>query len=308
MNTLLIGLGGIGKKHYKILKKKRNKVFIVDKKLGNLKSLTKETFKNKNFDYAIIATPPNSHLKYAKLMSAFNIPFLLEKPIGHQVNGWSSLINNLKKRNIICGLAYPRRNHIFFDKLKEKIQKGYFGKIKILRSNFSQDFRKYRKDYFKSYYSMKNNGGGVVTDALIHHINLVNFLFKKPVVLYSKVERLVIKNINVEDCAHVYMKYNNDLTASFFSNHFQKQYEDKLEIIGTKGSISIDRNHNKVTYKFGDKRAKNVKVNFNWNKLLLNQITNFENNIKKVGKVKTTLEEGLLDLKICKQILKSVKK
>ena len=104
------------------------------------------------------------------------------------------------------------------------------------------------------------------------------------------------------------MKYNNDLTASFFSNHFQKQYEDKLEIIGTKGSISIDRNHNKVTYKFGDKRAKNVKVNFNWNKLLLNQITNFENNIKKVGKVKTTLEEGLLDLKICKQILKSVKK
>jgi len=306
MNILLIGYGGIGKKHFKILKNKNHKIFIVDKHnktFSKISNLAKE-----KIDYAIISTPPNTHLRYATLMTKLNIPFLLEKPLGNSVKGWKNLDKIIKKKKLVCGVAYPRRNHDFFKKIKSKILKGYIGKVKLIKCNFSQDFRKYRTDYANIYYSQKNNAGGLVTDALIHHINLVNYFYSNPKIIFSKIDNLVIKNLKVEDFAHVLLKYNKNIYCIFSSNHFQKNYEDKIKFIGTKGTITINRYKNEVLYHFNDKKPIRQKINFDWNLLLKNQIDNFEKSLRNKVEIKTSILDALKDLKICKQILSFKKK
>ena len=49
----------------------------------------------------------------------------------------------------------------------------------IIKSNFSQDFRNLRKDYKNIYYSQMNESGGIVYDALSHHINLLTYFMGK---------------------------------------------------------------------------------------------------------------------------------
>ncbi len=294
-------MGGIGKKHYDVLLKNKNKVTVVDKKFNKFN--IQKIIKNNNFDYSIIATPPNSHLMYSRILTKAKIPFLVEKPLGNNLKGWKELISLTQKKKLICGVAYPRRHHHFFESLKEEINSGFFGRIKFIKCNFSQDFRKYRKDYNRTYYSQRNNGGGVVTDALIHHINLASYFFGAPKLIYSKVEKLEIKNLNVEDFAHVVMKYNKNIYGIFFSNHFQKNYEDNFEVVGTKGTISVYREKNEAILRFNDKKPKVKKINFDWNLFLSNQIKDFEKSIKNRNSVKTSLSDALRDLNICKQIL-----
>ena len=67
--------------------------------------------------------------------------------------GWKELINDIKNKKLICSVAYPRRESKAYNYIKTLIDKDKIGKLKIIRSNYSQDFRNLRKDYKKIYYS-----------------------------------------------------------------------------------------------------------------------------------------------------------
>ena len=286
-------------------KKKNKKILKLSKKINyfNIKDLKKNSF-----DAGVIASPPSTHLMYAKLLFKKNIPFLVEKPLGNNLEGWNELINKVEKKNFICGVAYPRRVHPAIDTIKKKLSNGIIGKVKLINSNFSQDFRKYRPDYKKIYFSNQKSGGGLIIDGLIHHINLINYFFGKPKFVSCISDKVTIKNINVEDFARLDLIYKKDIYTSIFGNNFQKPYEDYLDIIGDKGTIKIERNNNKILFLYNDKRKIIQNVNFKWTHMLDLQICNFINCIKKKRIPPTSLRSGFVDLKIAIRARKISKK
>ena len=166
----------MGKKYEKFLKNNYS-IFFHDKKKIKHKNFLKKInpLVIKNFYFVIISTPPRYHKKYCEICVNANIDFIIEKPLFLKKKGWHKIISDIKKKKLICSVAYPRRESVAHEYIKKIIKKDKIGKLKIIKSNYSQDFRSLRKDYKKIYYSKMSESGGIVFDALSHHINLLAY-------------------------------------------------------------------------------------------------------------------------------------
>ena len=108
-NILIIGLGSIGSRHFKIIKKLRPNIKISilrrkDSKKNNLENLADNIFydiqdalKNE-IDGAIICSPSVFHFNQAKKFIELKIPLFIEKPLSNNFKECLKL-NNLAKKN-----------------------------------------------------------------------------------------------------------------------------------------------------------------------------------------------------------------
>ena len=293
---LIIGYGSMGKKYEKILQKDYL-IFLHDKKKIEKKKFIKKLniFVIKKFYFIIIATPPRYHKKYCDMCVEASKDFIVEKPLFIKKKGWKKTILNIKKKKLICSVAYPRRESVVHDYIKSIIKKGKIGKLIIIKSNFSQDFRKLRKDYKKIYYSKMSDSGGIVFDALSHHLNLLAYYAGKIRKINKSQMKLVYRDINVSDTALVSIHFKNNVFGIIFGNQFQKPNIDEIEFIGTKSNIIFDRINNKL-YLINKNKRLIKSFNETYEDLFLSQIKNFLGCIKKRIKPKTTLSEELENL------------
>ena len=293
---LIIGYGSMGKKYEKILQKDYL-IFLHDKKKIEKKKFIKKLniFVIKKFYFIIIATPPRYHKKYCDMCVEASKDFIVEKPLFIKKKGWKKTILNIKKKKLICSVAYPRRESVVHDYIKSIIKKGKIGKLIIIKSNFSQDFRKLRKDYKKIYYSKMSDSGGIVFDALSHHLNLLAYYAGKIKKINKSEMKLVYTDINVSDTALISIHFKNKVFGIIFGNQFQKPNIDEIEFIGTKSNIIFDRINNKL-YLINKNKRLIKSFNETYEDLFLSQIKNFLGCIKKRIKPKTTLSEELENL------------
>ena len=101
MKALVIGYGSIGSRHIQNLSLISNMEIVVQTKRkmntflkqNNCKLIRtiNDAIKEKP-DFAIISTETNLHLKIATKLAQNNIPFLLEKPLSHTLNGIDKLL------------------------------------------------------------------------------------------------------------------------------------------------------------------------------------------------------------------------
>ncbi len=219
-----------------------------------------------------------------------NRDLIVEKPLFLNKKGWQKIILNIKKKKLICSVAYPRRYSLVHKYIKDLIYRGKIGKLKIIRSNFSQNFRNLRKDYKKIYYSNMKESGGIVFDALSHHINLLSYYGGKIKKIIKSEMKLAYKDINVNDTGVLLIYFKNKIFGIIFGNQFQKPNIDEIEFIGTKKNLIFDRVKNQI---FLINNGKKLLKTFNetYEDLFLNQTKNFLTCVKKRTQPKTTLYE-----------------
>ena len=293
---LIIGYGAMGKKYEKFLKNDYL-IFFHDKKKIKHKNFLKNLnlLIIKNFYFVIISTPPRYHKKYCEICVNANIDFIIEKPLFLKKKGWHKIISDIKKKKLICCVAYPRRESVAHEYIKKIIKKDKIGKLKIIKSNYSQDFRNLRKDYKRIYYSKMSESGGIVFDALSHHINLLAYYGGKIKKITKDEMKLSFTDIDVNDTALISINFKNNIYGIIFGNQFQKPNIDEIEFIGTKNNILFNRINNRLYLL--KKNKKLIKVfNESYEDLFQKQINNFLVCIKKRLKPKTTLFEELENL------------
>ena len=161
-----------------------------------------------------------------------------------------------------------------YNHLKGLIDKGKIGKLRIIKSNYSQDFRSLRKDYKKIYYSKKNQGGGIIYDALTHHLNLMSYYGGKIKEIKKYEDRLEYKDIKVSDSGILIIKFFNNIMGIIYGNQFQKPNIDEIEFIGTKGNLIFDRIKNEILL-IGKKEKKIKRFSENYDDMFLKQISFF---------------------------------
>ena len=296
---LLIGYGGMGKRYYENLKK-RFEISVVETKIKDLKK--KNFYKDikdvnlKNFYFGIISSPANTHYKYCSEFTKNNLDFIVEKPLFVKKKGWNSLLKKIKIKKIFCEVAYPRRHAESYNYIKKIVKKNIIGSVKIIRFNFSQDFKKFRKDYNKTYYSKIKTGGGVTRDALTHHINLASFFLGKILHIDIFEKRISFKDVKVPDTASLKLSFKKNYHCEIFGNQFQKPNIDEMEIIGEKGNLKFNRIDNKL-YLIDSYSKKMIKqFDETYDEIFKNQILNFIYSIKKKRKPQTSLFEDFYNL------------
>ena len=203
----IIGLGGLGKKHLGNILAMSDKVELValcdvekDKlssgvqtNLGEIKAETdfskfnfytdaEEMMDKEDLDFVICALPTYLHKKYAVMAMEKGLHVFSEKPMARWSEEASEMIEVSKKTGKKLMIGQCLRFNNTYKILKEYYENGKLGKL--LRANFHRfsvvpvwGWDHWYEDYEKS--------GCAAMDLHVHDVDLVNWIFGKPIKVSS---------------------------------------------------------------------------------------------------------------------------
>lgn len=262
--ALVIGSGGIGKRHIRgLIKTGKAKISIcepndaVRNEVYNEYDIENAYSKLEDaplseFDMAIVAAPANFHIPIAKTLAEAKTPMLLEKPLAVEDSGIEELIEVVEKNNVIVRMGYITRLRPWMQKLKEELDNGKLGQIHMIHMFSGQDFRKYRPDYNKTYYSKKAMGGGAILDAASHSIDFLIWLLGEISEVSAIYDKKAFEGVECEDFALMNFRFKSGNVASISLNQFQKPNEHQIDIIGEKGNFKMFSGEGKLFFADND--------------------------------------------------------
>lgn len=315
MNILILGLGSIGQRHLRNLKKisPKTNIFALRKKyltpmLNNNNRIVKGDLKKKYslkyinnlneikkkkliIDAALICTPSSHHVTQAIWLIKNNIHCFVEKPLGSSSKNILKLKKLLiRKPNLITMMGFQLRFNPIIHYIEKILRNSPIGKIHFINIHHGEhveDFHPY-EDYKISYASKKKLGGGVMLSQ-IHEIDYFLYLFKSYKIkkinsLNSKISNLKIDVEDIFSSIFVLKKNNQKIFCTINLNFFERPKKRKIYLVGSMGSIKICLNSQKVEiYKNKIKYIKNF--DFNRNDIFKKELKFFLNCIQKKKKI-----------------------
>lgn len=327
MNLLFCGLGGIGQRYLRIIKKKypkakiysftkrnNNQIYEINDNLVlkknniykkyNIKKITNfNNVKNRFFDASFITNPTSLHTSTCRKIYQKTKKVLIEKPLSNNLKNIDFV---QKKDNIFT--ANVMRYHPAVNKLKEILKANQFGKLQscfINVQSYMPDWHKY-EDFRKLYASQKRLGGGVVLTES-HELDLIRYFFGLPDKAISVLESNKKFQLDVESkasCCLIYVE--KDLLVNVKLDFLNKNLFRCLIFIFDKGKININFNKNQITtiYLYNNKKiVKSKTYKINRNNLFKKMIVDFMG-YKIKGKNNILLDSGIETLNLCLGIKK----
>ena len=270
LNIALIGIGSIGRKYFKELKKSKNfnLIKVLRKKNYIRKNSSVKFYINKNKFFSnnkknnnayIIASPIDTHYEYIKTILTKKAPLIIEKPIVdniHELKEIKVLSRNIKHPVLV--------NHIdlynpAFKKLEKKLKLiGNYNKIKI-------EFGKFKKIYKMN---KKSNTIFPYFDWLPHPLAIAIKLVGFPKKIKILKEKTAIKKKFIFQKMHLRLFCKQKTVDIFFSNDY-KIPKRRFEIKGDRGIIKYDaykakslilkvKNEKTVSYSFNNTSLENI--------------------------------------------------
>lgn len=298
---LFCGLGAIGQRHLRIIKKnynkkfefyyfkETNKEFLINddltinkeiKSLSNYYKIKRIEFKeleNYKFDIVFITNTPSKHIKYALKFSKKNSYIFIEKPLSTNLKDLNKLKALQIKNNTNIHVGYNFRFHPLIKKVNEIVNKKSLGKIINTTSYFGEyiPFAHKYEDYKKSHYTNKRDGGATL--GFCHNINLI-LLFHKKIkkILFKKLENQFL-NLDCEEISIAIMRGVNNELITMQNNFYNYEKKYFFLINFEKGSLKLDLTENFLEIgNHSKKKIRKIKLkNFYRNKMFEDEIKFF---------------------------------
>lgn len=251
LNLGLIGLGYIGKSHFKNALRLANAdlVAVADvskralrtaKKSGVKKTYTdyEQLLKDPNVDAVIIALPTHLHLDCAIKAAEAKKHILLEKPIAKSVKEAKEIISASEKNGVKLLMGYPLRFTGIMSDLRNRLSTGEFGDIvTAYATNIStgpfmhRDIGHAPVPVPNWWFNKELTGGGALLDLGSHMINLMRWYFGE--FKDIKCQLGYRFNLDVEDQAICIGRFNSGTVAIINVGYYLQKYQLKVEVVGT---------------------------------------------------------------------------
>ncbi len=250
--VLIIGTGGIGKRHIRgFLKTGRARLSVVEpvaeKRAEVLREYAIESGHGdlgeadlKSFDLAVICAPAHVHVPLGLACVEAGVPFLVEKPLAVTLEGVDALLAKVKEKGLAARVGYVRRSGAEVMEMKRQLAEGRIGDLRMAYMNASQEFPKYRPDYQTTYYARAAMGGGCILDGASHLIDLAIWFFGMPAEVSAMYDRLTLTGVECEDCCLISIRFQSGALVQISMNQFQKPNTNTVEVIGTRGNLMLD--------------------------------------------------------------------
>lgn len=251
----IIGLGNIGQHHAAYLS--AGKVAGVElmavsdavpAKLDKYKGLelfvdSEELINSGIVDAVIIATPHYQHTSLGIAALHRGLHVMVEKPISAHKADAERLIaaHEQHPKQVFAGMFQLRAEPRYL-KIQKLVQDGHLGEV-VRVSWIMTDW--YRTEaYFASggwRATWKGEGGGVLLNQCLHNLDILQWLLGMPrrVRAFCKIGRF--HQIEVEDDVSAYLEFANGATGTFVSSTGEAPGTNRLEIVGTRGKIVLER-------------------------------------------------------------------
>lgn len=250
--VLIIGTGGIGKRHIRgFLKTGRARLHVcepddtkrgevlrdydIDKGYGDIGQAPLDSF-----DLAVIAAPAHVHIPLGRTLADAGVPFLMEKPLSISMDGVDQLIETIAAKGLLVRVGYVTRCRQWVIRMRDDIRSGRIGPPRMAVVNTSQHFPKYRPDYRQTYYAKRATGGGAILDGATHSIDILLWLMGPVVEVGAMYDRLELQNVECEDTALISLRFRSGAVAQIVINQFQQPLQATIEVIGPAGNLRVD--------------------------------------------------------------------
>ncbi len=180
-----------------------------------------------------------------------DIHALLEKPAGvyskqvRELNEYAST-----KPEIKFGVFFNQRTNPLYKRIKEIIENGEIGNIRRTQWTITTWWRP------QSYYDSSawratwgGEGGGVLVNQAPHQIDLFQWICGMPKKIYANVKYGYQRDIVVEDEVTAIFDYGNGATGTFITCTHDAIGTDRLEIVGDRGRIVVDKSTTAKVYR-----------------------------------------------------------
>ena len=265
-----VGLGGAGQRHLRIFRqllpsKTEFSAYRSARKTPLLNSdfsvNSNDTFEGKynvrffksleeGFDskpYLVVISTPNSlHIEPAKKAAERNINIFIEKPFSHNLDGFEEFKELVLKNKLYFFISFQRRFHTYLRKIKEIVSNDEIGKVISAVFNVCTYVPAWHPyEDFKTLYACRKDLGGGVLLTEIHELDLCYWYFGLPEYVYCNGGNYSEVKLDVEDTAHVTLKYK-DFAVQINLCFMQKYNRRDLYIAGTKGYIEWNMEGNRL--------------------------------------------------------------
>ncbi len=187
-----------------------------------------------------IATPPSSHATYAIMSLKAGKPVYVEKPLAGSYEDCVRINRISRETGIPCFVAYYRRYLPYFRKVKELVNGGAIGKTLNIQLRFSVPPREL--DYNSSNLPWRLQpdiaGGGYFYDLAPHQLDLLQEIFGVIVRAHGYPTNrggLYSTEDNISACFLFESGVAGSGSWCFVGT--KKAREDRIEVIGDKGSL-----------------------------------------------------------------------
>ena len=252
---LLVGIGRWGANHLRVLHSLPIELFVAEldaKRLESARALgIGEKHLSANYrdfagqvDAAVVVTPAQSHFELCRQFLDSGKDVFVEKPITLTSKDAKALAELAGKRKRILQVGHIFRFDPASKWLRESIQQGKFGRVKILRGNFS-GFKRPRND------------SGVTFADAIHFVDLFNFILGKPPVRVTALLNDFMGR-GMDDESFIAMDYEPGIWATVETGYHSPGKYRTVEVLGEELSAVCD--YNVAQYKVKTYKNKHIKA------------------------------------------------
>ena len=208
----------------------------------------KDMLKSGLIDAVLISVPHPYHAEIAIEALNAGLHVLTEKPVDITVSAARKLNETADKSGKVFAIMFNQRTNPIFKRAREIVQSGQLGDIKrtiwIITNWYRTQFYYDSGDWRATW---RGEGGGVLLNQAPHNLDLWQWICGMPTEITAFCEIGKWHNIEVEDEATIFTRYQNGATGTFITSTGDLPGTNRLEISGTKGSLVVEQG--KLTFK-----------------------------------------------------------
>ena len=186
-----------------------------------------------------IATPPDTHLEYAVKAMLAGKPVYVEKPMCRTYSECLEMLKVSEETGIPVFVAYYRRALPGFLKVKELVESGAVGSVRLVNVRF---YRPMKNDLVGSDLPWRLlpeiSGGGLLFDLASHTLDFLDYVFgpigKIKANAFNQADCYVAEDIVLANWKH---EFGVAGTGSWCFTTSDNNIVDEVEIIGERGRI-----------------------------------------------------------------------
>jgi predicted dehydrogenase len=267
MKALFVGLGSIGQRHLRNLKRIAGSdlQLLAFRARGGRGLLNDQGEFNADVDPAdyhgmrvfpsleaalaerpavtFVTNPTSKHLEVAIAAARAGSHLVIEKPLSHSTEGLDQLQTAVAKAGVVAAVAYQLRFHPALATVRAWLAEGRIGRVvsaQLSNGEYMPGWHAY-EDYRGTYAARRDLGGGAI-GTQSHELDYALWLFGRPRTVYALGGHLSRLDLDVEDTATLLLDCGSDhpLPVSVHLNYLQKPPVKQCTIVGDRGTIRCD--------------------------------------------------------------------
>lgn len=329
MKILMIGLGSIGQRHLRNIKRVYGDEFEI---IAFRTRRSQQTFSDsmqireginleseyglkvyddlslalqEKPDIAYITNITSKHMNTAIACAKAGCNLFIEKPLSNSLEGIKDLKRIITEKELIVFMGFQNRYHVCIEEAKRLLKAGTIGVIQSVDCEFSERLTTMHtyEDYRQTYMANAAMGGGPILNLQIHDLDLLHYLFGNPCNAFSILSKNSQLEVDVEDVTSTIYTFKNDNGNIFpvYSHTDFLQYPPvhTFKIVGENGRIEIDMNKASLKAIVNGEIVKDIIYSdFQRNDMFIKELKDFIDCVQKKSVPEINLEQGIVSLKM----------